>query len=60
MADKDYLVFYEGITAFASKLPTPITLRPEQLAVMFLLLTTNAHSVLIQLETGLGNHLCWR
>lgn len=41
----------------AGDLPTPIALRPDQLGLMYLLISSNKHCTLIQLATGAGKSL---
>jgi predicted O-methyltransferase YrrM len=51
------LEFTEQINAIAAELPTPITPRHEQLALMFLMLTLNKELTLIELGTGIGKSI---
>jgi len=63
--DKDFINFVEQINAISAELPvpiikgvpTPIVLRPDQLAIMFLLITSTKARSLIQLVTGFGKSL---
>jgi len=63
--DKDFMNFVEQISAIAAELPvpiikgapTPIIPRPDQLAIMFLLITSTKARSIIQLATGFGKSL---